>query len=194
MTIPGAEVSGLADHIRDVKRFSMCSEPQLAYLFMLAMLAPDGIAVECGVYQGGSLFAWAQARIGRGRIIAVDSYMPPRWERELIIFREQIVARKLNGQIDLLRMSSWDAPNSLPDNVAFCFIDSDHSADGFPSDLEAWPRKIKPGGILVLHDYDVANPNVVVKRFADIWHELAQWEIIGNFHSTMAYRRPYDPE
>ncbi len=182
----------LADHIRDCKQFSMCSEPQLAYLFMLALLAPDGIAVECGVYQGGSLFCWAQARLGRGKIYAVDTYAQPRWEREYVIFRQQLLERQLFSEVHLLRKLSWDASEHLNNDVAFCFIDSNHGIDGFPKDIKAWPQKIIPGGILVLHDYDVSNPNVVVKKYADGWNEQAQWEVIGNFHGTMAYRRPYE--
>lgn len=186
----------LAEHLADVTRYSMCNEQQLSYLFMLAMLAPDGIAVECGVCQGGSLFAWAQARIGRGRIIAVDTYGQPRWQRELTIFKQQLRERKLDAgntpYVELMRIESWNAPAELPDDVAFCFIDATHGIEGFPTDIAAWPQKIKPGGILVLHDYDVANPNVVVKEYADLWQKEAQWEIWGNFHNTMAYRRPYE--
>lgn len=184
----------LASHLRDVTRYSMCNEQQLSYLFMLAMLAPDGAAVECGVYQGGSLFAWAQARLGRGKVYAIDNYGHPRWERELPIFNKQVKERGLESDVILMRIESWDAPTKLRlsgvEDVAFCFIDATHGIEGFPKDIAVWPQMIKPGGILVLHDYDVKNPNVVVKEYADKWQKQAQWEVWGNFHNTMAYRRP----
>lgn len=181
----------LAAHIKSAKKYSMCSEPQLLYLYALAQLAPDGHACECGVYQGGSLFAWELARRGRGKVFAIDTYAQPRWERELAVFNQQLKERDLLDDVMLMRVDSWRAPDMLNEDVAFCFIDATHGEEGFPKDIAVWPGKIKPGGILVLHDYDVANPNVVVKQYADEWQAQTQWEVIGNFHSTIAYRKPH---
>lgn len=154
---------------------------QLAWLWCLAQIAPDGIAVECGVAHGGSLATWAAAREGRGPIIAVDGKFRAGC-------RERWTA--YGYQVQYLEMQSWDAPPRIAGQVAFCFIDADHGEEGFPKDLAVWPGKIRPGGILALHDYDVWKPTVVVKRYTDMWQARERWERIGCIGSLIAFRKP----
>ena len=162
---------------------------QLAWLWCLAALAPDGIAVECGVYKGGSLVVWADARKGRGPIVAVDN-----WQGYGPELREAFQANVDGIEVELLEMASWEAAGLLGE-VAFCFIDAGHDEDRFPHDLRAWPDRIKPGGILAFHDYgtfpvDIGNPNVVVKEYVDEWQAKAQWVPLGRIGSLIAFRRP----
>ncbi len=44
--------------------------------------------------------------------------------------------------------------------VDLVFIDADHRYDAVKSDIEAWTRHLKPGGILCGHDYSPAWPSV----------------------------------
>ena len=66
------------------------------------------------------------------------------------------------------RMKSVDAANEVPDELDFVFIDADHSYEGCHSDIQAWAKKIKPGGLLCGHDYDNSEyPQWGVKRAVD---------------------------
>ena len=168
-------------NIYDLNRHDV-ADWQLAWIWCLALVAPDGPAVECGVAHGGSLACWAAARVDRGPIIAVDTKfragVAKRWERDY------------GYEVQCLEMASWDAPRQIAGQVAFCFIDADHSVLGFPKDIGAWPEKIMPGGILALHDYDVWKPGVVVKEYTDRWQARAKWEFLGTVGALIAFRKP----
>lgn len=165
------------------------NDSQLFWIYDLAAMAPDGIAVECGVYLGGSLITWAEARRGRGEIIAVDnkgsfSASSTGWT----IFLENL--NRYDIKTSILEMVSWEAPAHITGQVAFCFIDSDHGENGIPKDIAVWPDKIMPGGIICFHDYDVWKPGVVVKREVDKWQEKARWQELGIVGSAIAFRKP----
>lgn len=154
---------------------------QLAWLWVLAQIAPDGPAVECGVSHGGSLACWAAAREKKsGPIIAVDTK-----------FRAGCRERwaGYGYQVQCLEMPSWDAPAKIKGQVAFCFIDADHG-EPFAQDVAAWPAKMLPGGILAFHDYDVWKPGVVVKKYVDAWQARTPWQCIGTVGALIAFRRP----
>ena len=169
-----------AANIYDLNRHDV-ADWQLAWVWCLAQVAPDGPAVECGVAHGGSLATWAPAREGRGPIIAVDI----KWR---VGCRERWAG--YGYEVESLTMPSWEAAAHIPGQVAFCFIDADHSEVGVPRDVAAWPAKIMPGGILAWHDFGVWKPNVVVKKYVDEWQARDRWEFLGQIGALIAYRRP----
>lgn len=152
---------------------------QLHWLYDLAAMAPDGIAVECGVKYGGSLLCWAAARQGRGEIIAVDSKFRPGFFMHL---------DRYDFRPRLLEVLSWDAPALIGEPVAFCFIDACHGED-FVHDIATWPDAIMPGGIICFHDYK-AWKSPVIAREVDAWHAAAGWECLGIVGAAIAFRRP----
>ena len=160
------------------------TDVELYWVGELADMAPDGIAVECGVYRGGSLICIATVREGRGPIIAVDNWISKKEQ----IFRDNMAKHGIDVQI--LTMPSWEGPAHIDGEAAFCFIDADHGEAGIPKDILVWPQKIMPGGILAFHDYDVWKTTVVVKREVDKWQAEARWEALGQVGSTIAFRRP----
>lgn len=157
---------------------------QLAFVYDLALQARDGPAVECGVYEGGSVVCWAQARRHRGRIIAVDNWSRRRKKESQANFARFDVAA------EFMDANSWDAPALIADPVAFCFIDADHTLQGFPRDIWVWPDAMMPGGVLAFHDYDVWKPKVIVKCIVDAWQCEAKWYELGQVGSVIAYRKP----
>jgi len=167
-------------HIYDLGRADV-ADWQLAWIWCLAQVAPDGPAIECGVAHGGSLACWAAAREGRGPIYAVD-----------LKFRAGCRERwaEYGYRIESLTMASWDAPAQIPGEAAFCFLDAEHGEAGFPKDIAVWPDKIMPGGVLAMHDYDVWKPGVVVKEYVDRWQAGARWEYLGQIGALIAFRRP----
>lgn len=169
---------------------TMLDEPQLCFLYALATMAPDGPAVECGVYKGGSLSVWAEARLGRGNIYAVDTWEGAAWGSKLDEFRRHMRACDLHVQV--LQCNSWVAPGLVlvEGPVAFCFVDADHTKDGVPHDIKAWPDAIMPGGILAFHDYLSPKPTCAVKQCVDAWHASAKWHQLGIVGSVIAFMRP----
>lgn len=166
-------------------------DSQLRYLYRLAVQAPDGAAVECGVYTGGSLACWSAAREGRGLVIAIDNWS----SRNRTRFDENVRRLGLSEKLGLwiASQNSWVIPQVILDesrDIAFCFIDSDHGIRGIPRDILVWPNEIMPGGILVFHDYGVWKPTVVVKPIVDAWQHEAQWEDLGQVGAVKAFRRP----
>ena len=154
---------------------------ELAWLWDLAAKAPNGPAVEIGVLCGRSIVAWSGARYERGPVWASD--IVDRGELRLNL-------AALPYRVEVAIAPSWEAAAMVPDGLAFCFIDADHGIDGIPKDILPWTAKIRPGGIVVFHDYGVWKPTVVVKRYVDLWQKFAKWEELGAVRSAQAYRRP----
>lgn len=56
----------------------------------------------------------------------------------------------------VVRSRSAEAAQAVPDHSCdFVFIDADHSYQGCLADIEAWAPKVRPGGWLCGHDYDL---------------------------------------
>lgn len=68
----------------------------------------------------------------------------------------------------VFRMRSQAAAATLEGDYDFVFIDADHSYAGCKADIEAWAKKVKPGGLLCGHDYEnEAFPKFGVKQAVD---------------------------
>lgn len=68
--------------------------------------------------------------------------------------RTQEVVRFAGERAKIIRKDSCNAARDIPDgSLDFVFIDADHSYEGSKADIEAWVRKVKPGGLLSGHDY-----------------------------------------
>ena len=67
-----------------------------------------------------------------------------------------------------------DFPTAACDVVSAVFIDGDHTEQGVRTDLKAWSRVVKPGGLLIFNDYGYGHfPGVqaVVDAFAQANHQ-----------------------
>lgn len=176
---------------------TMLDAPQLDWLYWLARQAPDGPAVEVGVWKGGSIVCWGRARKERGPLHAVDNFYAHLEERP---GADKVRATfKRNAKASGLDITLWEqmgheaAANFEDVSVAFCFIDADHGEEGITKDLPAWVPKIKPGGVLVCHDYATWKCPAV-ERTVDEWHAAEKWERLGLVGSAIAFRRPVTEE
>lgn len=170
---------------------SMLDTPQLTWLFALAQLAPDGNACEVGVYKGGSIACWGQARFARGQMYAVDSFGPEKkWQDAHSFFCEALVKAGIEALVTTVIADSVSGAAHVPSDLAFLFIDAKHDAGGIDLDVQVWPQKVKPGGIIVFHDYVSSSPNAIVGQSVDAWQEMAQWIPLGMIGSACAFQRP----
>ena len=73
----------------------------------------------------------------------------------LPIFLKNVKKYKLQDYIKPIVMTSVDASLSVPDNLDLIFIDGSHTFESARNDYLHWKPKLRPGGILAIHDiYD----------------------------------------
>lgn len=183
----------IPDHVRiGLECGSMLDAEQLTWVSALARLAPGGPACELGVYTGGSFICWASQRYIAGRLYAVDPFGPAKkWARAEAVFRQHC-AEHLSPltSYEVVKATTTKAAARVPDDLAFLFIDAAHDAGGIDLDIKIWPNKIRPGGIIVFHDYISSSPTAIVGETVDTWQAAAQWHDLGMVGSARAFERP----
>jgi len=172
---------------------SMLDALQLGFLYDLARVAPDGAAAEAGVHKGGSLATWSAARVGRGRIIAVDNFYnrPANAPQEKRVARFLASMARMGIPCELIECDSWLGPGRIGERLAFCFVDACHGDEGISRDVPAYTGAMMPGGIACFHDYGTRKCPAV-KRRVDEWNATARWEVVGFAGSVIALRCPYE--
>jgi predicted O-methyltransferase YrrM len=175
------------------------SDDILPYYDAIVRDLPKGAkVVEVGVAHGRSLMFLAQRLVDLGRedveLYGVDMW--PGAEFNKIRATWKGVAEKFSAADDvdvggrmlartrIIRRDGDAAADLFNDaSLALCFIDADHSEDGMRRHLDAWTKKVAPGGILAGHDYQAQDwPGVVVavdERFGErVQHPTRTvWEV-----------------
>ena len=73
----------------------------------------------------------------------------------LPLFLKNIRKFNLQDHIEPMVMTSVDASFKVPDNLDLIFIDGSHTFESARNDYLHWKPKLRPGGILAIHDvYD----------------------------------------
>lgn len=74
------------------------------------------------------------------------------------------------GQRSLIYMQpTTDVANLVNEPLDFVFVDADHSTEGVSADIAAWRGKIRAGGRMIGHDYNMASVRAAVGRaFGDV--------------------------
>jgi predicted O-methyltransferase YrrM len=184
MTLTIDEIIGTARHAH-----SLMDRDELAWLIKLAQQAPDGPALEVGVYCGASLIAWSLAREGRGESIGVDN-----WSYLDIANLKDKAAENIAWAKITARLIDADSEHAAPliadESLAFCFIDGDHTHDYIIRDIELWTPKVMHGGIIVFHDYARRKNDCWVKPAVDQWIAKTHWPEMGLVKTTHSFRKP----
>jgi hypothetical protein len=79
------------------------------------------------------------------------------WDRGEDNFREWSLNMKTfirDGRAVPIRGESKEVASRWKRKIDLLFIDGDHTTRGVFEDLEAWYPKLRPGGLLVGHDWD----------------------------------------
>lgn len=200
MTLSIDEIIGLAR-----KAKSLMHRDELAWLCELARLAPDGTGVEIGVYCGASLIAWSLVRQGRGLAIGIDdwSYQNPEIDKYIVKGNEHnslrmdglkaVCERNLTTAgitAVLMDSKSVEASKQVGDNLAFVFIDGDHTSPAIDNDIAAWSPKVMPGGVMAFHDYGRRKNGCNVGWAVDQWIAREGWQEVGRVETTIGFMRP----
>lgn len=166
---------------------AMMKREELAFLYDMALLAPYGLAIEIGTFNGSAAMTWASARLDRGDIGVMDNVERP-------ILQKNIAhsGYPIKVEIEDSTKTTWPIPE-----MAFCFIDADHTKRGIPFDIKIYPPQVVPGGIVVFHDYDpkeaARGKGYIVYREVNAWHKRNGWELLGRAGRLIAFRRPVKP-
>lgn len=115
-----------------------------------------GLVVELGCYEGKTTAELA--RVAK-RVISIDPFFSGRlgfsWGE---MIARQHARRRGAANVTFIKKFSQDATGDVSEPIDFMFIDADHSYEGVKRDWEMWSRKMRPGGLIALHDSRVA-PN-----------------------------------
>jgi predicted O-methyltransferase YrrM len=64
--------------------------------------------------------------------------------------------KEFDDRVIVVRMTSDDAFDALPGMFDFVWIDGDHEEEQVRRDVQKWKTRIKPGGIIGGHDYQIS--------------------------------------
>lgn len=112
-------------------------------------------AAEIGVFQGVNTLQIASAMTPDGLLYGVDPFFKGKLGISWIELIAKAVIAPVKKKVVLVKKLSWDAATEIPDDLDFIFIDGDHSYKGIEQDWNIYSAKLKPGGIMALHDTSV---------------------------------------
>jgi predicted O-methyltransferase YrrM len=124
----------------------------------MTLLPQPFVACEVGSYVGASTgFLAAAASLRDGHLHAVDTWMNDAMPHEASrdTWQEFLDnTARFHRWITPHRGQSHEVKHEVPSPLDFLFIDGDHSHEGVLADLKSFEPKLKPGGILAMHDFD----------------------------------------
>ncbi|MEY2564895.1 MAG: hypothetical protein QOH88_3088 [Verrucomicrobiota bacterium] len=145
---------------------------------LVATLKP-GILVELGVDRGESYFAFCQSAAENKtgtRCFGVDSWQGDQHAGgyDETTFAQVSAHNRANyGEFSSLVRSSFDAALAAfaPESIDVLHLDGLHTEAAVRHDLESWLPKVRPGGIILLHDVEVRTRDFGVWK---VWAELCE--------------------
>lgn len=182
--------------------YSAKPEEQEAILDIALALKHNDVIVELGVCNGQTAAMLARSTGFTGALYyGIDAYMlecsyendePPEIRNgiaQLHYLVERMSDLNLSGQLlfgktqDIGRLwsskreaiaSHLEVPGSIfaDGGISLLFIDAGHDEANIKPDIDIWLPLVKPGGIIVFHDYDnpydPSSPHEAVRRNADL--------------------------
>ena len=116
-------------------------------------LQQDQVWCEVGAYKGKSTKALASS--GKKGYVIDWFKGSPEHEKGTFTYPEfysNLRKEILSEQIKVLPGNSYDAYRYVFDPISLLFVDADHSYEGIKRDFELYSKKVKNGGLIVIHD------------------------------------------
>jgi predicted O-methyltransferase YrrM len=145
--------------------FSFDYGPLLDEIF--AKLPPNALVVELGTFIGCSTVYMAEKLPLDARLFTVDTFDKyAQTTNFFMLAAANFKACGVRDRIHALACRSWEAAALFDDGeVDFVWVDAGHDYNSVRGDLEAWHKKVKPGGILGGHDLSEAGVKLAVDKF-----------------------------
>lgn len=125
------------------------SDAELNQLLPFASTA--NVIVEIGCYEGNTTAALAKN--SKGRVYSIDPFFKG---RAGICYSELIARLHCRRQglrnVEFIKAFSHEAVNGFNKPIDLLFIDADHSYEAVRKDWADWFPKVRPGGVIALHD------------------------------------------
>jgi len=156
--------------------FSQLWETEKSTLAALAARVPsNGIIVEIGTAQGGSSYIISKATEDKKiKILSFD-----------IASTAEAFQHLANTNVKLYTMSSIEGANRWRDlcdkEIDLLFIDGSHAFEHVFEDIHKWIPLMRPGGIVIFHDYDSVERGGLVHFAIEVaLKALLQTQMISN--------------
>ncbi len=150
-------MSAASQFAADGRPFGYFTEEEcLAYAELVSKF-PGGKFVEIGTFLGRSLSCILPFVATNGcELTAVDL-----WPRNsFAVFNANMNALGFGNKFKTLRMASLVAAKLFEDrSLDLVFIDASHDYASVKADILVWGPKVRSGGTLAGHDYNLSNPN-----------------------------------
>lgn len=144
--------------------------------------------VEIGVRVGRSAIAWMDAN-PQMHLTCIDPWAGRRHEANFIAAAKNLETYNAT----LLRATSMEAVTRFEDNsLDFVHIDGNHEFDYCCQDIICWSRKLRPGGVMAVHDYlEFHRAGVVdaVRAYTHC-HHIDPWFVTRDRLPTAFWQRP----
>jgi hypothetical protein len=149
----------------------------LHFAYDLVAVMKPRVLVELGVDRGESYFAFCQSAAENKtgtRCFGVDSWQGDQHAGgyDETTFAQVSAHNRANyGTFSTLTRSSFDAALAAfePESIDVLHLDGLHTEAAVRHDLESWLPKVRPGGIVLLHDVEVRIRDFGVWK---VWAEL----------------------
>ncbi len=153
---------------------------------LVAVMKPSTL-VELGVDRGESYFAFCQSAAENTtgtRCIGVDSWQGDQHAGgyDETTFAQVSAHNRANyGAFSTLIRSSFDAALAMfePESVDVLHLDGLHTELAVRRDIDSWLPKVRPGGVVLLHDVDVRTRDFGAWK---IWADLQALNRSWTFH------------
>jgi predicted O-methyltransferase YrrM len=170
---------------------------EAAFLYRLSRRR--GNLVEMGCWMGRTTAIMLQAgAVWNADLTTIDAFTPMPNKRKAATpaqWRAHLHKVGLKPP-KLLAMTTDEAAEAYPkdQNIAFLFIDASHVREAVVSDLTNWTSRIKPGGVVALHDMFYPSITGVCQAVTDWWcserdDKGAIWKCLGLQDYTIAFKR-----
>lgn len=186
-------------HEKKLQECAILSWCEMLLLFHEAAQVPEGGSIlEVGAGKGGSAALFSMGSSASVRLTSVDPFLPydevtikGKYTGATVATKEEylktVEAFGFQNRLTLHCQSAEDACASIP-NVSqdLIFIDANHSYETTLADIRNYWPKLKPGGVLLGHDY-ASHFIGVVQAVADsgISYELVPGTTIYRMHKEL---------
>jgi predicted O-methyltransferase YrrM len=101
----------------------------------------------------------------------------------------ECVRRLAPYQAHLVRKPSQEALGDVPDGLDFLHIDGRHEFDYAVLDLVQWCPKVRPGGLITMHDYHLSGVKHAIDAYTQA-HRITPWFVLKNVQPTAFWIQP----
>lgn len=163
----------------------MSFEERMFIFQTAANLPQEFVGCEIGSYLGSSTALLACiASFNKGHVYAIDTFNSDAMTENGVDTFADFCRHVYHYRniITVLRGHSSKMYKEVPDALDFLFIDGDHSCEQTLQDLKHYYPKLKPGGVLLMHDTNRESVQKAYNEFAPNVTEL------GGVHTMKAYK------